>query len=157
MHGFDGVFWDEKVLNVVYLSLCPKAHQTYLTAYFQCFLGFFPLVLLCHFQQQVLQRYCSAVSTDNGEYENSGHTPVHFCMHTSCVFKHKTVSLCAALLAPEAKAVTAVPVLACRECTLCHQCCWSAWACLRNTAPSSQRSWESSSSTSTTAGSMWYS
>lgn len=96
MYGFDWVFLDEKVLNSMYLSCCPKAHQTYLTAYFQCFPFFFPLVLLCHFQQQVLQCYCSAVGTDNGECGALWAHPCAFLLHTLCVFKHITVSLFAA-------------------------------------------------------------
>lgn len=157
MCGFDWAVLDEKVLNVMYFSYCPKAHQTYLTAYFQCFwFFFFFLVLLCHFQQQVLQCYCSAVSTDNGEY---GEPWAHLCIPTSCVFKHTAISLGAAPVRHRAcgEAVTAVPVLTSRECTLCPQCCWSAWACPQNIAPSSQRCWESCSSTSITAGLMSYS
>lgn len=39
-----------------------------------------------------------------------------------------------------------------RGCILYHLCCWCVWACRWSTAPLWQRSWESCSSTSTTAG-----
>lgn len=61
--------------------LCrPKAHQSCLTAISSVSVFFIsPLVLLRHFQQQVLQCYCSAFSTDNGEYVKPIY--MHACIH----------------------------------------------------------------------------
>lgn len=89
-----------------------------------------PAVLLRNIEQQVVQRHRARPGSDHGK-----RAVFTVCSHcTGYAEQIKQASL------PH------------RGCTLCRACCWCAWACHWSIAPSLPTSWESCSSTSTTAG-----
>lgn len=92
-------------------------------------------VLLRNIKQQIFQCHRACPRSDHGK----------------CAFLHSRVL-------PAALSKVWIHFLflsqSVRGCILFHLCCWCAWACHWSTAPSWQRFWENSSSTSTTAGLM---